>query len=70
MLKKYPAPSKSLREEYSLTRYSLRAKIDDGLHSDVSAFLTKHDTGLDNLVCQLLDNKFTSDRFSDPSYPV
>jgi len=69
MLKKYPT-YKSMRNEYSLLRYSLRAKVDDSLHSDVTAFLMKHDTSLDNLVTQLLENQFASDRIGDTSYPL
>jgi len=68
--KKYHTRRKSIREEYSLVRYSLRTTIDDGLHSDVSAFLAKHDTSLDNLAWKLLNNKFAFERFSDPSYPM
>ena len=70
MLKKYPAPRKPMREEYSMVQYSLRAKVDDSLHSDVAAFWAKNDTSLDNFVNQLLKNKFASERVSDPHYPV
>lgn len=70
MYKKYPVRRKSLHTEFSLLRYETRAKIDDGLHDDVAAFLSMRDTGTDKLVSHLLENKFAETRFSDPSYPV
>ena len=59
-----------MRNEYSLLRYSLRTIVDDSLHYDVTAFLMKHDTSLDNLVTQLLENQFAFARIGDPTYPL
>ena len=61
--------TKARLKENSLAQYAIRSTKDSCLHDDVEAYMSKHDTGLNDLVNKLLDNHFASVRHTDPEYP-
>jgi len=62
--------NESIRKESSLTRLSIRARMNDCLHDDVETFLRLTQADTSRLVDKLLNNDFIMDRYSDPSYPA
>ena len=68
MGKKYPL-YRSISNEYSVSRYAIRAGKDLCLYDDVGDYMAKHGARLDILVTKLIDNEFILSRYTDPSYP-
>ena len=61
---------KSACEASSLTRFVIRAMMNDCLHDDVENFLFRTQIDTSRLVDKLLNNDFLLARYTDPTYPA
>jgi len=60
---------RSRRHDHSLTVFALRSNSDSSLQNDFVDFMTKKDPCLNRLVDMLINDKLSSHRFADPSFP-
>jgi len=62
--------NESIRKDFSLSRYSVRARKTDCLHDDVADLLFHCQLDTSRLVDILLNNEFMLARYTDPTYPI
>jgi len=62
--------NESIRKEFSLTRYTVRARKSDCLHDDVQNLMLHCQLDASRLVDILLNNELMLARYTDPTYPV
>jgi len=62
--------NKSIRKDWSLSRYSARATKTDCLHDDIAELLFHCQIDASRLVDILLNNELILARYTDPAYPA
>ena len=62
--------NESIRKDFSITRYVVRARKSDCLHDDVVHLLFHCQLDVSRLVDILLNNELMLARYTDPKYPA
>ena len=65
---RFPVYRSKLRD-HSLIAFAVRSNSDSSLHNDFVDFMTKKDPCLNRLVDMLTNDKLSSHRLADPSFP-